>query len=257
MSLNAKVPRSDNDLSSPKFRFLRFFDDAPDISPADPDLGGAVPLRARRFCSPFTAASSMGWWVYAPIDFSLVWTGSEFYWRYPGVDQWMVCERIYLPGYADTFRATAPQGMRQNVTAFLEIFPEQGAIQVWTGWNASSAPGWNYWSCAPINRPQSSTYRVLNSVIESDWWPGPIITVLQFQKTDVPANFRKHRPLLQLVPMPYGVQNAANNEPPEVVPNLGSISSEDWARHAELYARRNSGQPGGYARKSRIRARQK
>lgn len=255
MASDAQADTSFGELSSPGFRFVRFFDDAPDITRADPDLIGAVSLRARRFCSPFTTASALGWHAYAPIDFSLVWTGSEFFWRYPGIDRWMLCERIYLPGYVDAFQSAAPSGMERNATAFLEIFPEQGAIQVWTGWTASASRGWNYWSCAPINRPHSSVYRTLNAVIEADWWPGPVITVLQFLKTDIPVNFRRHRPMLQLVPLPYLAQKAASASIPEIVPDLASLTDDDWARHDELYVRRNSGEPGDYARQARRRAR--
>lgn len=248
---------SDHDeLSSPGFRFFRFYGPAPEIKQADSDLSGAVSLRARRYCAPFTIASSMGWHVFPPLNFSLVWTGSEFYWRFGEIAQWMLCERIYLPGFVDEFQKAAPAGMERNATSFLEIFPEQGAIQVWSGWNASSSPGWNYWSCAPINRPQPSTYRVLNAVIESDVWPGPVLTVLQFLKTDTPVNFRPHRPLFQLVPLPYGVQARAQTSQAEIIPGLDALTQTDWELHNKLYERRNSGQAGLYARDARRRARE-
>ncbi len=235
-------------------RFLRFADDAVEPRPADAELSGAVSLRARRFCSPFLAASSLGWFVYPPIDFSLVWTGSEFYWRPNGDPHWVVCERVYLPGFVERFQSVAPEANQLDATAFLEIFPEQGAIQVWSGWAARTNPGWTLWSCAPINRPGPSAYRVLNAVIESDWWPGPVITVLQFQKTDIPVNFRRRRPMFQIVPMPYAVQNAVERCEQTIVPGLEAFDEDDWRRHGELYERRNSGSAGEYARRARQRA---
>lgn len=244
-----------NELELPELavRFLRFADGATEPAQADCELGGAVSLRARRFCSPFLTASALGWFVYPPIDFSLVWTGAEFYWRPLGAPHWIICDRIYLPGFVERYQRAAPPALQAHATAFLEIFPEQGAIQVWSGWAAGTSPGWNLWSCAPINRPQPTTYRILNAVIESDWWPGPLITVLQFQKTDVPVNFRTRRPLFQAVPVPYAVQNAARDSRTSIVTSLDDFTDEDWRRHGELYGRRNSGRPGDYARMSRQR----
>ena len=56
--------------SEPLIRFRQLFSDAPAPGRADAGLSGTATLRAFRFCEPFTAASSFGWYVFPPMDFS-------------------------------------------------------------------------------------------------------------------------------------------------------------------------------------------
>ena len=44
--------------------------------------------------------------------------------------------------------------------------------------------------------------RLLEGVIETDHWFGPLITNLRLIKTDVPIDFRQEHPMMQVQPIP-------------------------------------------------------
>ena len=44
---------------------------------ADPSVLGTLPARGFQYCEALRAASSFGWYVFPPIDFTLQWDGSQ------------------------------------------------------------------------------------------------------------------------------------------------------------------------------------
>ena len=93
----------------------KFYRMIPEVSlpvPADAAAGGTLPLRAYRYCEPIRVASQLGWYVFAPMDFSLMWDGTRVLWRYPDAPDWMPLDAAQFPNYAAQFDADAPDDVK-------------------------------------------------------------------------------------------------------------------------------------------------
>jgi len=58
-------------------RFYRLIAEAPVPRPANRSADGMLPTRGYRYCEALASASAFGWYIYPPMNFSLVWNGVE------------------------------------------------------------------------------------------------------------------------------------------------------------------------------------
>ena len=58
-------------------RFYRLIPEAPVPRPANRSADGMLPTRGYRYCEALASASAFGWYIYPPMNFSLVWNGVE------------------------------------------------------------------------------------------------------------------------------------------------------------------------------------
>ena len=56
----------------PICRFYRLIDGAPEPTRADRTADGTLPINAVRYCEPIASASGFGWYLYPPLNFSLI-----------------------------------------------------------------------------------------------------------------------------------------------------------------------------------------
>ncbi|MDR7033999.1 DUF6065 family protein [Mesorhizobium sp. BE184] len=209
-------------------RFIKVYDPAPDIESASADAKDHAPLRGRKFCAPLNVASSIGWYVYPPLNFHLNWDGRNFFIMFDDSEDWMLVDQITFPNYAEKFEAIAEARGIHGVPPFLDVFPELGVIQVWTGYMLVTDPQDSIWVRAPINMPGSLEYDVFDGVIDTDWWRGPIIVNLRFHKTDAPVSFKRHRPIGQVFSLPRAFFDQSRNQPFEQHNGLEALTDEDW-----------------------------
>ena len=87
--MNAFSPINPSVPAGPALRFYRLYPDARLPERADRAAGGSMPLRAFRYCEAMTTASSFGWYVFAPMDFSLMWDGEDIFWHCALLDDWI------------------------------------------------------------------------------------------------------------------------------------------------------------------------
>jgi hypothetical protein len=211
---------------------VEFFQLVPTTHPprrADRAVGGNIPVRALRYCEALTSASAFGWYVFIPITFKVVWDGRDILWTYDGVDEWLPLTRetTQFPDFREQFDACAPSEIRGFSPPFLTASFQPGGIQVWTGCIARTAPGWSLLVRGAANYPKSLSYQVLEGIIETDTWFGPLFDNIKILKTDVPVEFRKDVPFLQVQPVRKEVysdrflQNYA-------VKDMGQITAADW-----------------------------
>jgi len=214
--------------ADPLVSFFRLIPDARNPQRADRSAGGTLPTRAFRHCEPSTAASGYGWYVFPPIDFSLVWDGTDVLWTYKGEESWYPLEVAQYPGFSDYFDEHAPDDVKSFAPPFLGAGPNPGIIQVWTGIFARSQPGWSLLVRPPANLPRRHGYELYEGIIETDRWFGPLFTNLRLTRTDQPIEIRKDYPLIQVQPVPRA---AYSNETLASFENLDSIdafSAGDW-----------------------------
>ena len=78
------------------------------------------------------------------------------------------------------------------------------------------------------NLPRSGAFEMFEGVIETDRWFGPLITNMRLTKTNVPIEFNRDFPVLQVQPLPReALEDAALNDF-EIVPDIELLRPEDW-----------------------------
>jgi hypothetical protein len=227
-------------------RFIKLYERAPDIEAASADARDHTPLRARKYCQPMNVASMIGWHIFPPIDFHLMWEGRSFLCMFGEQDDWMLIDRIFLPGYAEEYERALPQDAPRAIPAFLDVFPELGVIQIWTGYIVRTSGKRSLWVRAPINLPGSLNYDVFDGIIETDWWFGALIVNLRFHKTDVPVAFQRAKPLCQVFSVPRELYARDNNADFKIETGLASLTSADWENWRRDSDRLNTERPGSY-----------
>jgi hypothetical protein len=185
---------------------VEFFQLVPNPRPprrADRSVGGAIPVRALRYCEPMTSASAFGWSIFVPISFQVVFDGHDILWTYEGCDEWLPLTRqtAQFPNFSKRFDEFAPPEAQGFAPPFLTASFQPGGLQVWTGCLVRTAPGWNLLVRGPANYPKSLSYQVFEGIIETDTWFGPLFDNIKVLKTDTPVEFRNDIPFLQVQPV--------------------------------------------------------
>jgi hypothetical protein len=206
---------------------------------ADRSAGGTLPTRAFRYCEPSCAASAYGWYVFPPIDFSLMWNGTDVLWTYEGARSWHPLDVAQFPGFSRHFDRRAPDDIKSFAPPFLGAAINPGVVQLWTGHFARTAPGWSLLVRPPANLARSRGYELYEGIIETDRWFGPLLTNLRLTQTDVPIEIRKDRPLVQVQPVPRFAYSNETLASFEIVEDLEQFTEADWQRYRETVVHPN------------------
>jgi hypothetical protein len=205
-------------------RFYRFIPGAPLPQRADRSADGMLPTRGYRYCEALASASAYGWYIYPPLNFSLVWDGIEIAWTYEGAEEWYPLRGAQFPGFRQLFEKVAPDALKPLAPTFLAIAREPGVLQIWSGYFVRTAPGWSLLSRGPANIPRNQGYEHYEGIIEPDTWFGPLFTNIRLTRTNSPVEFHIRYPLFQVQPL---LRECYHEVPFEVV-GLSELSSADW-----------------------------
>jgi len=223
--------KSSSDGEKPLITFFSLFPGAPAPRRADRSLLGSIPLRAYQHCEPLAAASAFGWYVYPPIDFMLQWNGTEIFWKAAGAKKWKATTAVVLPGFANLYARSVPsRSSLQTPFPFLLARREVGHIQIWPGVLVQTRPGWSTLVRGPANLPRGPAYEVLEGIIETDWWFGPLISTVRLCRTDQPILFSASRALFHLQPVRKELYASKELDRFRLVEGLSSLSEDDWER---------------------------
>jgi hypothetical protein len=213
---------------SPDVTFFRLVPGCRLPQRADRSAAGTMPTRAFRYCEALTAASAFGWYLFPPVNFSLIWDGgSDIIWTYQGADSWFPLKVAQFPNFSDHFDRVAPAELKGFSPPFLAAFKEPGVVQIWSGLIARTAPDWSLLVRAPANLARSQGYDHYEGIVETDRWFGPLFTNIRLTRTNVPVEFDAEFPFVQVQPVHrsvYGPELDAF----EVVPGLDRFASRDW-----------------------------
>ncbi len=211
--------------------FHQLYPGAPAPCRADPTLSGSVSLRAHRHCEPISAASAFGWYLLPPVDFSLMSDGETTYWKLNLDEPWHPLEHAELfPGFAEHCRAQKPDWSESTaLPPFLGRSVEPNLVQLWFGVVARTRTGWSLLVRPLANHPRDSRFDVLDGIIQTDWWSGPLVTPIRIRKTDEPIRFLHTRPFCQLQPVPTESYAAETLADFEIREGLASMPNDDWA----------------------------
>jgi hypothetical protein len=218
--------------TEPKLSFHRLIPTARAPQRADRSAIGTLPTRAYRYCDAVTSAAGFGWWVFAPMDFQLIWDGNEIYWYFEGAADWMpLTSSVQFPNFSQAFDQAAPLPLQGCAPPFLTVLPEPGVVQIWTGLMARTAPDWSLLIRPPANLAMPGGYALYEGIVETDFWFGPLFTNLRLTQTNRPVRLRADFPLLQVQPLPrmaYAEQTLAATE---VISSMENMADSDWAAY--------------------------
>lgn len=224
---------------------------------ADTSVLGTLPSRGFQYCEALRTASSFGWYVFPPIDFTLQWDGSQVIWTYRGAKAWYPLTAAQFPGYAKVFDAAAPKRLQGFSPPFLTALREPGLVQVWTGLLVESAEDWSVLIRSPANLPRNLSFDCYEGIVETDRWFGPLFTNVRLIKTDVPIHFDTETPLIQVQPVHRSTYADELLNRFEVVADLDAFPELAWSRYEEHIVRPNvePTRAGAYAASVRRRRR--
>jgi hypothetical protein len=225
--------------ATPRVIFHRFVPQARLPMRADRSALGSLPTRAFRYCEAVTLAASFGYYVFPPIDFSLLWDGTSISWTYKGAESWMPLSSAPFPGFAGHFDEVAPEGIKGFAPPFVSAIQEPGLVQLWSGLVCRTAPGTSLLLRAPANLPRKGGYEVYEGIIETDRWFGPLFAALRLTRTHQPVEFSTEYPLFQVQPIPREAYAESTLNDYELVPELTQLSGEDWDDYYQTVVRPN------------------
>jgi len=249
-------PASLSEVQFPDIKFYRLLRAAPQPVRAARDAMGHLPIRATRYCDASAAASSFGWWLYPPMDFSLLWDGRRILWSWGGRTDWLLLDAAQFPGYAAEFDAAVPHDMRGFSPPFLTALPEPGHVQVWSGFFTRSAPGWSLLIRAPANMRSPGDVLTYEGIVEADFWFGPVFANLRLHRQNEPVRFSAAQPFLQVQPVHRLSYTEAAMNAMSLVPDLEGLTTADWTDYAKTIVDRSQAPPdsaGSYAIAARRR----
>jgi hypothetical protein len=208
----------------PVCTFYRLIPNAPLPRRADPSADGMIPTRGYRYCAVSGMASASGFYVFPPIDFSLVWTGKGIAWTYDGAKDWYPLKRAQYPGFRDFFKRNAPKGIGSLAPTFLGASRDSAMVQIWSGLLARTAPGWALISRAPVNIPRAQDYEQFDGIFQSEFWFGPLFTNIKLTEKNSPVEFERRYPLLQAQP----ILHQCYVEPSFATLDFADLDAGDW-----------------------------
>jgi hypothetical protein len=198
-----------------------------------------LPSRGFQYCEALRAASSFGWYVFPPIDFTLQWDGSQVIWTYRGAKAWYPLTSAQFPGYQELFNRLAPARLRGYAPPFLTALIEPGVIQVWTGFFIESAENWSVLVRPPANLPRNLAFDLYEGIVETDRWFGPLFTNLRLVKTDVPIHFSTEMPLVQVQPLHRSTYAEEISNTFDLVAHPRAFPAQAWARYEQAIVKPN------------------
>jgi len=187
-----------------------------------------LPTRGYRYCEALASASAFGWYIYPPLNFTLVWDGIEVAWTYEGAGDWYPLRGAQFPGFRQLFEELAPDPVKPLAPPSLVVAREPGIVQIWSGIIAKTAPGWSLLVRGPANMVKSKGYLTLEGLVETDRWMGPLFTNVQMLNTDQLIYFNADEPYIQVQPIHRDHYSDKLLNSYEVKHGLGSLTEAEW-----------------------------
>lgn len=240
-------------MMSSQTRFLRLIPSAPAPIRADATASGTMAIRAFRYCEPIRLATALGWYIFPPIDFSVIWDGVVVKWKCDGLDEWITLDAVQFPKFASYFDSKCPEDIRGYSPPFVSSVVQPGVIQVWSGLVVQTAPGWYSYVRSPINLPKSRHATSFEGVIETDNWFGPLFSNFQIDRMNEEVRFKRSEPMFTVVIVPEALVKDKTLQNAVVEDGIDDLSPEDWAAYRRTIVERVGANrvTGSYAVRSR------
>lgn len=209
-------------------QFYRLIPGIPPPQPADRSALGTLPVNAYRYCEAVASASGFGWYLFPPMNFALMLVDDELFWTDDKSSGWEPLRGVQFPDFKRTFGAMAPPGLADLAPPFLVPGSSPGAVQIWSGYLARTAPGWALLSRNVANYQRMQPYRNLEGIVETESWFGPLFTNIRLTRTNASVEFHMRRPLFQVQP----IRQECYRDPAFELVEAEEMAECDWARFA-------------------------
>jgi Family of unknown function (DUF6065) len=230
----ANEPARTVSLPVPGVEFFLFNPNTPPPEPASPTVRGILPARGVQMCPPVTEGSGFGWYVYPPLDFALRWDG-----------QTMEFARL-----ADN----EPAGW-QSLAGGYDLWLEEDQ-EVLLGLIARTPEGWSLLMRDVPNWPKARDHQILEGVIDTAWYGGPIPIMVRMLETGRVVRFYRTIPMAVAQLLLRIAIEASQKSPAEPVSGIQNFPDDVWQRFVEHRRRRVRGKGRGtYRAQQRRQAR--
>ena len=215
-------------MSEPLVEFFRAYPGARSPFRADKSALGTIPAAAYKYCAALTTASSYGWYVFSPLDFTVNWDGLDAIWTYEGCDEWHALNTTQLPDFPEYFNRHAPTRLHGRSPPFVSLSSHPGLLQIWSGFFVRTAPGWSLNIRPVVNYPTSRNYELFEGIVETDHWFGPLFVNLRINRPDYPVRFAKELPLFQVQAIPRVAYLDESHSRVKVHEDLRAFTETEW-----------------------------
>ncbi|WP_157965791.1 DUF6065 family protein [Euzebya rosea] len=246
-----------SDAERPLIELYQMMPGAPRPTPAGGSMVRNLPSKALRFCPPVVGATSLGWYVYPPMDFALRFDGQQTSWRDPEGTWHRVTpgEEGIVPSWIEHYRTRYPaefreQGLEEDTPGLFNADPNApNRVEMYSGVLVRTAPGWSTLVRGPANLPPRTDHTVFEGIIETGWWVSLLPTIIELTTPGLDVEFRTHRPLAQLQLVPPE-QNGSRDA--GTVGTIDDVDADLWAMYRKNRLRRTGeDRLGSYVRTSR------
>lgn len=218
--------------------FFRVIETGITPTKASTSANGSLPTNGFRYCEPVRTASSFGWYIFLPLEFWLIWDGAEFQWSLDRAENWYVLgDAIQYPNFSSAFDEAAIDEVKGYSPPFLKRTNEVDTLQIWTGLFAKSEPGIASYIRSPVNLHQSD-FIILEGVVQTEWWFGPLFANVKILKKDRPIIFRTSVPFIQVQPFSNDVFETFKKSEMIVHNGLEKMGPHEWEAYQSTIVRR-------------------
>ncbi|QPH54504.1 DUF6065 family protein [Pontivivens ytuae] len=249
---SAPVEGLTTELSKPQLRFYRLFESAKKPILADKSASGLLPTRAFRFCEAARIASSIGWYLFPSVSFSIRYDGASVFWRLDPDADWRLLDSVTLEGDRGWFDDAADTDVVGHCPPFISA-AENGMLQIMTGLAVRTAPDWGILVRRPPNVPAKAHLEYFEGFVHTGAWFGPLFFNIKPLRTDIEIRFEEDWPLAFLQPFPVALADNRFYADAQFVSELDDLTDQDWRELRNTLVDR-SGQErevGRYAKKVR------
>jgi hypothetical protein len=198
------------------------------------DAGGQLSMRAVRHCDAVTSACAFGWWLYPPMDAWLRWDGATIFYSLDGENFDPLEDTCVFPGMSDALSMHMPSGMQPLSAPLFTALPEPGIVQMSLGLIARTAPGWSLLLRPPANLSLFGGYNLLEGIVETDLWRGPLFTNLRLTRTHSKIHLSARAPIVQAQPVPQWLYHASTMGDMQHG-TLADMTEDDWSAWNETF----------------------
>ncbi|QPH52745.1 DUF6065 family protein [Pontivivens ytuae] len=173
------------------------------------------------------------------MEIWFLWDGYEYEWSIDEGATWFVLgDSIQYPNFLEEFGEAAPPDIAEYAPPFASRTNDQDTLQIWPGIVARSSEGIAAHVRAPVNFEYGRGFVVIEGVIETDWWFGPLLVNLKFQKKGKPVVLRRDKPLLQVVPFSKKVYEQFESSDESTKSGLQALDQDEWRAYRDTVVRR-------------------
>ncbi|MEO1562164.1 MAG: hypothetical protein AAFR98_01910 [Pseudomonadota bacterium] len=194
---------------------------------ADQSAHGLLPTRAYRYCEAARIASSLGWYVFPPVSYSILYDGAAVFWKMDDDAEWSRLEEATLEADLDQFDANCPKELVGHCPPMVGA-AEGGMLQIATGLAVTTPPDWGVLIRKPPNIPQKNHLEYFEGFVQTGKWFGPLFINLKPMKTDVEIRFEADWPVAFVQPIPISVTQPSVFQNVSFVSEFSEFSDEDW-----------------------------